>query len=295
SSSSSSDSALRASGRSIAIVATPSWTKYVVARNPIRLRSLAAPPITGEMKHLTGCFVVLCLVLAGAPAAQAAHGYDVFRPWRAAPGPRPGAGTGAQSGGSPVTLKAWYDAQAAAHPGLVTRFDYGSFVAYRVGSGAPVLYVAGRSGRDWLGVEMVRRQFADAVANPVSGTAMWFVPVADPGAYDASFASKAARLGSNQAPSLDALLDDIDPAYLIDYMSGGGRILYPEAWQIATPATDAPAFEALAGDDDHPAIAGYDPDVAGEIAAESGTLIDRAYARYGTQAFAVALADGSGP
>jgi hypothetical protein len=249
------------------------------------------------MKCVTGCFVVLLLALTCAPAAHAAHGYDVFRPWDTAPGPCPGPCSGAQSGGSPVTLKAWFDAQAAAHPGVVTRVVYGDFVAYRVGSGAPVMYVAGRQGRDWLGVEVVRRLFAEAVANPVSGTAMWFVPVVDPDAYDATFASKHARLVENDTPAaaLDDLLQDVDPAYLIDYQSGGGHIFYPEAWQIATPATDAPAFEALAGDDDHPAIAGYDPDVAGEIATTDDALIDHAYARYGTQAFNVALADGSGP
>ena len=43
-----------------------------MAWNPIRLRSLAARPMTRGMKHLTGCFVVLCLMLAGAPAAHAA-------------------------------------------------------------------------------------------------------------------------------------------------------------------------------------------------------------------------------
>src|SRR4051812_38812099 len=179
------------------------------------------------MKHLTGCFVALCLALAGAPAAHAAHGYDVFRP------------------GTPLRDRC---------PGACS-------VAYRVGTGAPVMYVAGQHGRDWLGVEVLRRQFAEAIANPVSGTAMWFVPVADPDAYDATFASKAARLAQNvdldsnwdettepAVAALDDLLHDVDPAYLIDYQSGGGRILYPEAWQIATPATDAPAFEALAGD-----------------------------------------------
>src|SRR5262249_23121108 len=144
---------------------------------------------------------------------------------------------------------------------------------------------------------VVRRLFAEAIANPVSGTAMWFVPVVDPSAYDATFASKSARLADNatSGSALDSLLDDVHPAYLVDYQSGGGRILYPEAWQIATPATDAPACEALAGDDDHPAITGYDPDVAGEIATTDDTLLDHAYARYGTQAFTVALADGSGP
>jgi Zinc carboxypeptidase len=282
--------------------------------------------MTGGMKYVQAAFVAACLVLAGAPTAHAAHGYDVFRPWAVAPGPCPGTCSGAESGGAPVTLKAWFDAQAAAHPGVVTRVVYGgSFVAYRVGTGAPVMYVGGQHGRDWLGVEVVRRQFAEAIAHPVSGTAMWFVPVVDPDAYDATFASKAARLaqdvdldrnwpetfhyddegsgpdrGSGPASepavaALDDLLHDVDPAYLIDYQSGGGRILYPEAWQIATPATDAPAFEALAGDDDHPAIAGYDPDVAGEIATANGTLIDHAYARYGTQGFVVALAGGSGP
>jgi len=41
--------------------------------------------MAGGMKCLTGCFVVLCLALASAPAAQAAHGYDVVRPWDATP------------------------------------------------------------------------------------------------------------------------------------------------------------------------------------------------------------------
>jgi hypothetical protein len=87
------------------------------------------------------------------------------------------------------------------------------------------------------------------VANPVSGTAMWFVPVVDPDAYDASFASKQARLaqdvdldrnwpetfhyddegsgadrGSGPASepavaALDSLLHDVDPAYLVDYQA----------------------------------------------------------------------------
>ena len=46
----------------------------------------------------------------------------------------------------------------------------------------------------------------------------------------------------------------------------------------------------LAGRDDaHPAIAGYSPGPAGELAIANGTLIDTAYHAYGTQAFAVEL------
>jgi hypothetical protein len=278
-------------------------------------------------------FAMLVLALTAAPAARAAHGYDVFRPWSAAPSPCPGTCGGALDAGGPISLKAWYDAQAAAHPALVQRVVYGhsragaELVAYRAGAaGAPAaLYVAGQHARDWLGVELERRLFAHVLAHPVAGSALWFVPVVDPDAYDDSFGSKAARLaqpvdldrnwperfhydeegsgadrgagpGSEPAVAqLDALLASLRPAYLLDYQAGGGRILYPESWQIATPATDAPVMAALAGDDDHPAIAGYDPDAAGETAIANGTLIDHAYARYGTQAFTVALADGSGP
>jgi hypothetical protein len=103
------------------------------------------------MRYLAGGFAVLCFALVSAPSAHAAHGYDVFRPWDGAPAACPGTCSGAVSAGSPVSLKEWYDGQAAAHPGLVSRVVYGTSperVAYRVGTGAPVMYVAGQHGRD---------------------------------------------------------------------------------------------------------------------------------------------------
>ena len=53
-------------------------------------------------------------------------------------------------------------------------------------------------------------------------------------------------------------------------------ILYPEGWQVETPATDAPLMEALAGDDDHPAVAGFDPDVSAELYTTNGDVTDDA-------------------
>ena len=85
------------------------------------------------------------------------------------------------------------------------------------------------------------------------------------------------------------------PTHLFEWQEGDdGRIVYPESWQVQTPATDAPAFEALAGSDDaHSAILGYSPGPAGELATANGTLIDTAYRKYGTLAFAVQVPTGA--
>ena len=216
-----------------------------------------------------------------------------------------------------------YAAQAALHPGLVTRVEYGEsrggrdLVAYRVGSTGPaVLYAAAQDGDHELAVGVQQRLFDDVVANPVAGVQMWFVPIVDPDGYDGppsnvafdrnwpdhwgfdNEGSSAANRGPHAASepevaALGDLLADVRPTRLLDWQEGEeGRILYPESWQVQTPATDAPAFEALAGRDDaHSAILGYSPGPAGELATANGTLIDTAYRKYGTLAFAVHIPD----
>ena len=96
-----------------------------------------------------------------------------------------------------------------------------------------------------------------------------------------------------EVAALGELIDDVRPTHLLDWREGDdGRIIYPESWQVQTPATDAPALAALAGRDDaHSAIAGYSPGPAGELAIANGTLIDTAYRDHGTQAFAVQIPD----
>jgi hypothetical protein len=199
------------------------------------------------------------------------------------------------------------------------------------GSKPVTLYAAAQHGGDSIAAELQRRLFAYVVAHAsdFAGSELWFVPVVNPDGYDEAFGAdpdstktlsgvdtdrnwpdhwryddegssgdptaddyRGAHAGSEpEVAKLDVLLARLKPRYLLEYQAGQGKILYPYGWQIQTPATDAPALAALAGDAGHPAITGYDPGAAGETAIANGTLIDYAYDRYGTQAFAVQVKD----
>ncbi|HWK24974.1 MAG TPA: M14 family zinc carboxypeptidase [Solirubrobacter sp.] len=115
-------------------------------------------------------------------------------------------------------------------------------------------------------------------------------------AFDSETYRGAAAQSEPEVSALDALIGRLKPKLLLDYHSYGPLILYPEGWQVETPSTDTPATAALAGvDDDHPAIAGFDPDVSGELYTTNGDVTDHAYNRYGTLAYTVELEPGSGP
>jgi hypothetical protein len=83
--------------------------------------------------------------------------------------------------------------------------------------------------------------------------------------------------------------------FQIDYHSFAQLILYPEGWQVETPAADTPLNAALAGDDDHPAVAGFDPDVSAELYTTNGDVTDDALKRFRTEATTVELDGGTGP
>ena len=85
------------------------------------------------------------------------------------------------------------------------------------------------------------------------------------------------------------------PRFMIDYHSFAQLILYPEGWQVETPSDDAPLMAALAGNDDKPAVAGFDPDVAAELYTTNGDVTGDAYNNWGTQAYTVELDGGTGP
>lgn len=91
-----------------------------------------------------------------------------------------------------------------------------------------------------------------------------------------------------------ALHQRLRPRFLIDYHSFAQLILYPEGWQVETEAADAPLMKALAGDDDHPAVPGFDPDVSAELYTTNGDVTGDAYNNWGTQAYTVELDGGSG-
>ena len=98
-----------------------------------------------------------------------------------------------------------------------------------------------------------------------------------------------------EVSSLDALIARMKPKFLIDYHSYGPWILYSSGWQVETVSTDGPAEIALAGNDDHPAVSGFDPDVSGELYTTNGDVVENAYERYGVLAYTVELEPGSGP
>ena len=83
--------------------------------------------------------------------------------------------------------------------------------------------------------------------------------------------------------------------FQIDYHSFAQLILYPEGWQVETLASDAPLMAAIAGDDDNPAIPGFDPDVSAELYTTNGDVTDDALRSFGTQAYTVELDGGTGP
>jgi Zinc carboxypeptidase/Immune inhibitor A-like, MAM domain len=97
-----------------------------------------------------------------------------------------------------------------------------------------------------------------------------------------------------EVQGIRGLIRRIRPKFLIDYHSFAQLILYPEGWQVETPSTDTPLMAALAGDDDNPAVAGFDPDVSAELYTTNGDITDDAYHAFGVQAFTVELDGGTG-
>jgi hypothetical protein len=86
----------------------------------------------------------------------------------------------------------------------------------------------------------------------------------------------------------------IHPKFLIDYHSFAMLILYPEGWQVATPSTDTPILAALAGDSDHPAVPGFDPEVSAQLYTTNGDITDDAYHIFHVLPYTVELSGGSG-
>jgi hypothetical protein len=98
-----------------------------------------------------------------------------------------------------------------------------------------------------------------------------------------------------EVQAVRGLIKRIKPKFLIDYHSFAQLILYPLGWQVETPATDEPMLAALAGDDDKPAVAGFDPDVSAELYTTNGDVTDDAYTKFDVQAYTVELDGGTGP
>jgi Zinc carboxypeptidase/Immune inhibitor A-like, MAM domain len=85
--------------------------------------------------------------------------------------------------------------------------------------------------------------------------------------------------------AMDGLLQRVGFEFQINYHSAAELLLYGTGWQVSTPTPDDAIYEAMAGDDANPAVAGYDPDISAELYTTNGETTEHAQDTYGTLAF----------
>src|SRR5262245_23230987 len=85
--------------------------------------------------------------------------------------------------------------------------------------------------------------------------------------------------------ALDGLMRRVGFEFQINYHSAAELLLYGVGWQVATPTPDDLLYETMAGDDAHPAVPGYDPDISAELYTTNGETTEHAHTVYGTLAF----------
>ncbi|SDY94572.1 Immune inhibitor A peptidase M6 [Micromonospora pattaloongensis] len=88
-----------------------------------------------------------------------------------------------------------------------------------------------------------------------------------------------------ETKALDGLFRRIGFEFFVNYHSAAELLLYGVGWQVSTPTADDVIYEALAGDDAHPAVPGYDPDLSAELYTTNGDTDTHATVRYGTLGF----------
>jgi Immune inhibitor A peptidase M6 len=74
----------------------------------------------------------------------------------------------------------------------------------------------------------------------------------------------------------------------------GQLLLWPPGWQVDTHFADEPVFEALAGNDDNPAIPEFDPDVGADLYTTNGDTNDHLYQTDRVQSFTPEGTGGTG-
>ena len=73
--------------------------------------------------------------------------------------------------------------------------------------------------------------------------------------------------------------------FFVNYHSAAMLLLYGTGWQVATPTPDDIIGETLAGDDEHPAVDGYDPDISAELYTTNGDTDTHMTEKYGVYGF----------
>ena len=74
-----------------------------------------------------------------------------------------------------------------------------------------------------------------------------------------------------------SLMDRVHFAFNKNDHTHGRLLLWPPGWQVDTRYADEPIMTALAGDDEEPAIPGFDPDVGAELYTTNGDTNDHMY------------------
>jgi hypothetical protein len=93
-----------------------------------------------------------------------------------------------------------------------------------------------------------------------------------------------------ETKALDSFARRVGFEFFINYHSAAELLLYGTGWQVATPTPDDVIYEVLAGDDAHPAVPGYDPDISAELYTTNGDTDTHMTERYGTLGFTPEMA-----
>jgi hypothetical protein len=88
-----------------------------------------------------------------------------------------------------------------------------------------------------------------------------------------------------ETKALDRLFKQVGFEFFVNYHSAAQLLLYGVGWQVSTPSPDDQITIAMAGDDAHPAVPGYDPDISAELYTTNGDTDYHAQVRYGTIGF----------
>ncbi|MGH2824290.1 MAG: M14 family zinc carboxypeptidase [Thermoleophilaceae bacterium] len=106
--------------------------------------------------------------------------------------------------------------------------------------------------------------------------------------------------GPASEPETEAFLSltrRVDFAFNKNDHTHGRLLLWPPGWQVDTRYADEPIMTALAGDDEDPAIPGFDPDVGAELYTTNGDTNDHLYGAHRTISYTpegTSAASGSG-
>ena len=87
-----------------------------------------------------------------------------------------------------------------------------------------------------------------------------------------------------ETKAFDSFAGKMKFKFLVNYHSAAQLLLYGTGWQVSTPTPDDVIYEAMAGDDENPAVPGYDPDISAELYTTNGdtdTHLTEAYKTLG--------------